>query len=158
VPLADNNPAGTTDPACSGTCAPLASAEWLAVRKSSGLGAGNTTLIVLEGAHGTNTGYIKKSEREAAELPATMQRAVVKGQVLHLARPAVVLDPTYYLIALADGSDDSTHGDDNSADGSDDSPHGADNSADGVGGNCMSALMVEPTGFLVLEGGARSHV
>ena len=55
---------------------------------------------MLSGAHGRNTGYLKKSERMAAELPPSMIRAVSKGQVLSLARPAVGLDNTYYLIDL----------------------------------------------------------
>ena len=51
---------------------PLMPSEWLAVRKTSGLADNNMTLLVLQGAHGGDTGVLKKSERLETELPPSM--------------------------------------------------------------------------------------
>lgn len=87
------------DAACDGQCSPLSEREWLAVRALSDL-SGDGRMLTVQTLGGKNPTFIKKSERLAAELPASVVSPVYDGQVLQLARPARVLDPTYYLIEL----------------------------------------------------------
>ena len=95
----DDAPGNKTS-TCGSACAPLAANEWLAVAFLSKLSADNRTLTVGLPA-GQQTSFIKKSEKLSAHLPESSVQRVHDGQVLTLARPAVVVDETYFLIALA---------------------------------------------------------
>eukprot|EP01043_Picozoa_sp_COSAG02_P078686 COSAG02_NODE_17840_length_976_cov_3.265678_1_plen_308_part_00 len=86
---------------CDSACAPLAQHEWLAVTFLSKLSDDNRTLTVSLPA-GQKTSFIKKSEKLAKDLPKSSVRVIKDGQVLHLARPAVLVDHTYFLIELAE--------------------------------------------------------
>ena len=86
---------------CDGQCRPLQPSEWLAVSFLSTLSDENCTLTV-HLRHGQQTSYLKKSERNSKMLPPQMLRQIKDGQRLHLARPAKVVDGTYYLIELDD--------------------------------------------------------
>ena len=89
----DSRSGATNDPACAGVCPPLGPSEWLAVSFLSVLSAGNQTLTVKLRKPGQEVSYFKKSERPAATLAPGMVHAVRDGDVIHLARPAVALDP-----------------------------------------------------------------
>jgi len=91
---------GSNSTACDSACAPLGKNEWLAVTFLSKLSADNRTLTVSLPARQT-TSFIKKSEKLSADLPKSSVQQIKQGQVLKLARPAVVLDETYFLIELA---------------------------------------------------------
>ena len=99
IPL-DMGASGSSSATCGGACTPLAADEWLAVRRLSTLTNGNKTLTVTL-PNRQATSFIKKSEWLSKDLPASMVHEVKEGQVLELARPAVVVDGTYDLIQLA---------------------------------------------------------
>jgi hypothetical protein len=80
IQLADQESGGAPDPACGGGCPALGASEWLAVRRTSSLDDGGMTLVVVNGSHGSELGQLKKSERLATELPASMVRQVHAGQ------------------------------------------------------------------------------
>ena len=84
---------------CDSACKPLAENEWLAVTFLSKLSADNRTLTVSLPA-GQKTSFIKKSEKLSEQLPKSAVQVIEDGQVLKLARPAVVVDQTYFLIEL----------------------------------------------------------
>ena len=84
---------------CDGQCRPLQPSEWLAVSFLSTLSDENRTLTV-HLRHGQQTSYLKKSERDSKELPAKTLHQIRDGQRLRLARPAEVVDDTYFLIEL----------------------------------------------------------
>eukprot|EP00038_Savillea_parva_P018622 m.24571 g.24571 ORF g.24571 m.24571 type:complete len:727 (-) comp4171_c0_seq1:164-2344(-) len=98
VPL-DFGAAGTTDPACNGTCPALADNEWLAVSKLSRFSNDNMTLTVTLPPGQTST-YLKKSEKLEKFLPPSQYRTVQAGQVIPLQRAAVSVDATYDLVAI----------------------------------------------------------
>ena len=84
---------------CDSACPTLGKNEWLAVTFLSKLSADNRTLTVSLPA-GQKTSYIKKSEKLSAQLPKSSVQQIKDGQVLKLARPAVVVDETYFLIEV----------------------------------------------------------
>lgn len=101
---------GSADPMCDRACAPLAKSEWLAVRRLSTLGEGNTTLKVTL-PPGQSTSYIKKGEPLEKNMPANMSHLVHQGQVLALAHPAVIADDTYLLIEATNLTSSLANGD-----------------------------------------------
>lgn len=99
--IEQNVHSNSSDRQCSGQCGPLQPSEWLAVSFLSTLSDENRTLTV-HLRHGQEISYLKKSERLSKELPPQMLRQIKDGQRITLARPAIAIDETYYLIELDD--------------------------------------------------------